>query len=475
MYTILNQKLTDFNTLERKIYEWACWIARYFMKLILESVDDEIARKRDRSAYRDKGKRNTTVKTVFGEVEYKRRAYLTTLDDGSRALVYLLDKELGLETVGTISANLAEKIAEAAAEMPYRDAARQISETTGQTISAQGAWGVVQKVGERISDALHADAAAAKQEAPAGTEEAPVLFEEMDGVYVKGQGPHHEKAKGVEIKAFTMYSGWSSETRLPEDKRVMATVCGASEFHKLREGFIESTYDPLLIGTRVLNGDGGSWINEDEESVFQLDRFHVQKAITKGIKDKDAAKEVKDRLSGGDVDGALEYISIYADSVASPDPKDKKAQDALDLLAYLENNKNGLKPWQEQMDKVPEPPEGITYDAGMGIQESTNCGLLTMRMKHRRMRWSEDGAAHMALLLSSRANGELNDTIEKMAKGELPDNLALLTEEKLSAARISETVGKGSAYPDAIAATMPLLGSARTASLNAMLSGIIGL
>lgn len=52
---------------------------------MLENYDTELAEGRDKSQYRDKGKRTTTIKTVYGEVSYARIVYQTKLEDGRKA------------------------------------------------------------------------------------------------------------------------------------------------------------------------------------------------------------------------------------------------------------------------------------------------------------------------------------------------------------------------------------------------------
>lgn len=51
---------------------------------------------RDKSRYRHKGFRQTTIKTVYGEVTYRRAVYGVTEEDGYRHHVYLLDETLEL-------------------------------------------------------------------------------------------------------------------------------------------------------------------------------------------------------------------------------------------------------------------------------------------------------------------------------------------------------------------------------------------
>ena len=151
MKSIVEEKLVSFKELEQKIFDYICEMGRDITRIMLESYDDELEESRDTKQYRDKGKRKTTIKTVYGEVEYSRRVYRTTLEDGRTAHVYLLDKAMQMDKIGLISTNLAEKIAMTVTESPYRVTADIISSTCGQGISAGGVWNVMQRLGERIS------------------------------------------------------------------------------------------------------------------------------------------------------------------------------------------------------------------------------------------------------------------------------------------------------------------------------------
>lgn len=98
---------------------------------------------RDKEAYRNKGKKKTTVKTVYGEVEYERRVYQVTREDGLTEFVFLLDEQLEISGVGLISMNMAEQMVSNITEMSYRETAEKITEMTGQSISAMGVWNVI--------------------------------------------------------------------------------------------------------------------------------------------------------------------------------------------------------------------------------------------------------------------------------------------------------------------------------------------
>lgn len=73
---IVTEKMVDIKEIEKKIYKMMCEKACELMKLCLESLDVEILKQRDVSIYRNKGVRETTLKTVMGDVTFGRRIYI---------------------------------------------------------------------------------------------------------------------------------------------------------------------------------------------------------------------------------------------------------------------------------------------------------------------------------------------------------------------------------------------------------------
>ena len=471
MKSIVEEKLVSFKTLEQEIFRYACELAQEITRTILENYDAELAEGRDKRQYRDKGKRTTVIKTVYGEVSYSRRVYQTKLEDGRKACVYLLDEAMHMDKIGLISTNLAEKIAMTVTESPYRATAGIISESCGQSISHGGVWNLVQRLGERISEEeTHAVKQMEAGQAQ-GRESLPVLFEEMDGVWLCMQDSSHKKMKKQEMKVFTMYEGWDADSKDRSrlvNKTMLAGMEKSSEFHRKREALIEKKYDAGEIQQRVLNGDGGSWIKEayDPEVIFQLDRFHIYQEIKRKLKEKEAQEAVTELFEARKTEEMLEYIRIYADSVETNDETDKRSSNAKKLYEYLSNNKEGLLPYQERGIKIPEAKPGIIYK-NMGVQENQNCTVITLRMKHRRMRWSENGANNMAKTLYRKENRELVDTIERYTDGLVLRMQMQEVIESLSAAKAPKKDGKGNAYADVITHHMPLLDAMRTASRKA--------
>ena len=473
MKSILEETLISFKELEQKIFRYICELGCEITRIILEAYDNELAAARDTKMYRDKGTRKTSIKTVYGTVEYRRRVYRTVLENGKNAYVYLLDEAMQMDKIGLISTNLAEKIAMTVTEAPYRVTEEIINSTCGQDISAAGVWNLIQRLGERISEEEEHSVKQMNGGQTEGKRTAAVLFEEMDGVWLNMQDEHHRKMKKQEMKVFTMYEGWDAEKEKQKrstlvEKKMLAGMEKSAEFHEKREACIRKKYNADEIGQRILNGDGGKWIKEpyDPEVIVQLDRYHIYQEILRKISDQKAQKEIRELLEADKPDEMLEYIETYATSVESPDERDKRSKKARELYQYLNNNRDGLLPYDKRGIRIPEPEEGILYKR-MGVQESQNCTTVTLRMKHRRMRWSVKGANNLAKALYRKENKELIETIERYTDGLILTMEMQEAVETLSAAKAPKKDGKGNTYADVISAHMPLLEAMQTASRKA--------
>ena len=127
MQSIVEEKRISFKELEQKIFRYVCELGCEITRTMLESYDTELSETRDKKKYRSKGKRKTSIKTVYGTVEYQRNVYQTVLEGGEEAYVYLLDEAMQMKKIGLISTNLAEKLAMTVTESPYRVTADVIS------------------------------------------------------------------------------------------------------------------------------------------------------------------------------------------------------------------------------------------------------------------------------------------------------------------------------------------------------------
>ena len=97
----------NFSEMECKIYEFVCEFARNITVSILEQLDERLMNERDKKRYRMKDKNTTTIKTIYGNVEYARRYYF---DNEKSEYIYLLDEEMKMSRVGLFSENMSNLI-----------------------------------------------------------------------------------------------------------------------------------------------------------------------------------------------------------------------------------------------------------------------------------------------------------------------------------------------------------------------------
>ena len=374
---IVDEMGLSFNRLEKEIYDYGCQVAREILKNILEEIDNRLAEERDKSEYRHKGTRDTTIKTIMGEVEFSRVVYESKDDEGRKIYKYLLDELLGFDTIGQISTNLAEKIVENASITSYRNAADNITELTGQSISHGGVWNVVQALGQKVKEEETELAKAAEKNQLRGEREVPVLFEEADGVYINIQGKDRPKSgKKLEMKVAVAYEGWK-RTGKDRYELVNKVACAGfediSEFYRIKEAMIAREYNVDEIQMRILNGDGAPWIKHriDDTTQYQLDPFHKHKAVLKSVRDADQRNIIYKLLDDRKIDEVLVHIAGLAN-----DTEDEKEQMKLKVLyKYFKENREGLIPYQERGLDIPKPPAGIEYRS-LGTMEHHICCLL---------------------------------------------------------------------------------------------------
>lgn len=128
MYELsLNDNGMTFKDLEKKIYKYACNEACKALTEILEVLDEKLMNERDTKMYRNKGRKQTCLRTIMGDVEYSRRIYEFKLEDGKKATKYLLDEYLGMDTIGNVSINLVETILTNVSELSFRKTAENIN------------------------------------------------------------------------------------------------------------------------------------------------------------------------------------------------------------------------------------------------------------------------------------------------------------------------------------------------------------
>lgn len=445
MSTMLNEEGYSFKELEQEIVRMVCEWGQVFTRTFLEEYDTYLMNNRDKEAYRNKGLKTTTIKTVYGEVTYQRRIYEVTREDGIKEYVFLLDEQLRIPGVGLISQNLADQLVSGITEMSYRECAAKVTAMTGQSISPMGIWKTIQALGEKVCEEERELVAAHKAGKVQGKTVTPVLFEETDGVYVKLQ---REQKKGGEIKVGIAYDGWkqTGTDRYSLDKKVVvAGFSNSKEFQEYREASIAEKYDTDEIEIRLMNADGAEWIKNvcDADTVFQLDPFHRNKAIKDYIPYKEASKSIHEYLDRKDIDGMFEYLEIYRDSLT----EDSEIENANKLITYFKNNRKGLLSYQDQGVVLPEHPNGLIY-RNMGTMENHIWSVIAKRMKHNHACWSIKGGNHLAKILARKCSGRLAEVSARLKTPIFEKNKTIeIEKEVLSAGQVPQKIGKGYRYP----------------------------
>ena len=275
---IVSKEGIKFNSLEKKIFKFVSELGCWILKLILESYDKKLMKARDSKKYRHKGLRTTTIKTIMGEVEYRRAIYEIE-ENGIKKTVYLLDEQLQINKEGKASENLIEKIIETVPITDsYRKAETVLKETTNATLSFEWIRNIVVKLGDKITKKEKEERKMLdKGQLVAGLKQIIALFEEADGLWINLQGKDRkerlEKNKKkcekenkefnskqkikTELKLHVMYEGWKKDDKRHSliNKQYIAGMMKPKEIKKLRDARVYQQYDVEKIKLRVVNGD----------------------------------------------------------------------------------------------------------------------------------------------------------------------------------------------------------------------------
>lgn len=478
MYELsLDDNSISFKSLEKKIYGYVCDIACDVLKETLENLDKRLMNERDSKTLREKGKRHTCIKTIMGNIEVDRRVYEYKTTEGKMACKYLLDEFLGMRTIGRMSMNLVESILKNVTEVSYRKTADNIKLMCNQDISHTAVWDTVQKFGTKLKQRDDRKVELNKQGNLNGRKEVKVLFQEQDGIWLNIQGkdkPEGIKNKKKELKLGISYEGWkkrkgSKNQYIVANKIVCASFKGSRAFNDLSKATISETYNMDEIETRILNGDGASWIKAsiDEDRVYyQLDPFHKSQAVIRNINDKKESKKLIDLLNLGKIKESFDMLEKLMIKNNSDEIKIKKLSK---LYNYLVENKMGLVPYHLREDiKLPTAPEGLEY-RHLGTMEHNICDILAQRMKGRKMSWSISGAENIAKIEAARFSNRLYEKLDELYSN-------ILTSEKfekikevavLSAAEVNNQKNKSKIY-EVHKSSFPFSGCAITTGRKAI-------
>jgi len=409
---IVSEKEEKFNDLEKKIYKFVCNFGCMILKLMLEAYDRKLMKARDIKKYRHKGLRKNTIKTIMGEVEYRRAMYEIE-EAGIKKRVYLLDEKLHINVEGKISENLIEKVVEVVPITDsYRKAETVIKETTNTILSFETIRAMTIKVGDKITKKEKEERKYLnKKQLIAGLKQITALFEETDGIWINLQGKDRKKRLEnikekceteekefnskmkikKELKLHVMYEGWKKGDKRHAlvNKQYIAGIMKPKEIRELRDARVYQQYDEKSIKMRVTNGDGAKWTKGTtaKGGFYQKDQFHIMQEIIRNVEKeyRNIIIELVKTKQYKKIPRAIEGLKYEVGGEAKEIEKLNKLQ------SYLSKD---LERYQDVLE-VPEAPEGIEY-RNMGTQESQIFSKLKKRFCSGRKAFSEHGANALA-------------------------------------------------------------------------------
>ncbi len=386
---------------EEEIFNWTCSLAQELAKTLLENVDKQLMEEKDQSLKVECLKEHR-VKTVFGDVRIRRRLYRGSNGETR----FLLDEEMGLDKGCHVSPKVKEMATFASSYFPFlrsEDLLRAIlpsgiSHTTIHRLVGKLTDPYI-RVEEREIEEVFDGGVIPESEGRI----VPYLFVEADGTSIALQ---REKARRAEVKAGIAYEGWEevSKNRYKlTDKTVYTGIMSGDRFW---EGFslaLAKKYDLSRIGNVIVGGDGAPWVKEGAEilgGIYQLDKFHLKRALHRGLANDPLVAEVYQACITGHTEKA-DKLLVEAQQKADAD----RQKEIMGLRGYLMTNCYGLKDYRLEVGG-----DGLR---GLGAIEGNVDKLVANRMKKRGMSWTINGAQRMTRLIRLREAGQLHSSIPR--------------------------------------------------------------
>jgi len=414
----------DFSAAERSVWAKSLEIGLESLENMLSILDDALFESRPKG-FRVLGRRKRKILSMVGEVTIERRYYRGP--DGRTR--FLLDELLSLDSNDHLSPQVAQAAGRYCTRMTYRAAAEEIAFFLPDAPSHTALMNFVRKLGKEYSQEQKEGAEAlfsCGELPPSEGRKASTLYAELDGKMINLQG--EQKRKG-EVKLAITHEGWDERSDgeyVLRNKRVHMGVSSSEQFARTHIYDIARRWE-IAGASFVVGGDGAPMAKKAADlaprSVFQLDRFHLKRAITRAFGgDAVLVPKVYGLVTAGRLDEALEIIDEHARGA-----RPGKRKELENLKGYLIANREGLVDYRDRVKDTDKNARGLGSVEGNIDKEVAN------RLSKRGMRWSTDGADAIGKVLELRANELLVDRIG--ARGR--DRTSAVTREARTAADLS--------------------------------------
>jgi hypothetical protein len=390
----------DVSRWEEALLEWVYKVGRQVAVVLLKEMDDALMRERG-EGLKVEGCRGRWVMGVLGDMRIERRMY----QDEEGEYRYLLDEALGLKKGCQVSPWLESLATCLASYMPYG----KCEEVLGRIVPGRLSHTTIHRLVGRVIDPYveneSKEVAEVFEDGVVPESEGRVvshLMIEGDGASIVLQ---REEERRAEVKVGIAYEGWEAvgkgRYRLKE-KTTYAGIMNGEEFWDRFSLQLAKRYDLAQIGQIIVGGDGADWVKEGAEvfgGLYQLDRFHLLRALRRGLSEEAVGPVYQACVSGdlGQVDGLLRQAQAGAGG--------EQAREIAQLRGYILHNAGGLKDYRWRVD-------GGSFLRGMGTIESNIDKLVASRMKKRGMSWTKRGGDRMVRLINLREQGELHQWVK---------------------------------------------------------------
>ena len=396
----------DVGRWEEEIFKWTCSLAQELAKAILEGVDKELMKEKAPNLKVECLKEHR-VTTVFGDIRIRRRLYQSS--NGEHR--FLLDEKMGLDKGCHVSPKVKELATFISSHFPF-----QRSEEIVRAILPSGIshTTIHRLVGKLTAPYIEVEEKEMEEVFDAGVipesegKIVPYLFVEADGTMIALQ---RERARKAEVKVGIAYEGWQEVSNDRYKVTEKTAYTGIMDGDRFWEGFslaLAKKYDLSRIGKVIVGGDGASWVKEGAGflgGIYQLDKFHLKRAILRGLANDQLGAEVYQACITGEIEKA-DGLLIEAQQRVDID----RADEIMKLRGYLMSNCYGLRDYRLEV--------GGDNLRGLGAIEGNVDKLVANRMKKRGMSWTIEGAQRMARLISLREMGQIHYWITHGDKSE---------------------------------------------------------
>ena len=242
--------------------------------------------------------------TIFGDIRIRRRLYRGK--EGNYR--FLLDEKMNLAKGSHVSPGMKKLAVVASTRYTFREVEQNIKAIFPWGISHSTVHNLAGKVAdsytaeeEKEVNALFEDGVIPESEDKA----VPYLMVEADGVSVALQ---REEERRAEVKVGIAHEGWqeiSKERYKLKEKSVYSGIMNGDRFWQGFSLTLAKKYDLSQIAKIIVGGDGAPWVKKGVDmlgGLYELDRFHLKRALHRGLDSDSLVVEVYQACIIGEID-----------------------------------------------------------------------------------------------------------------------------------------------------------------------------